>query len=222
MQELVYVSDQWGFFFWRHMRLGRSPEMDCCPNLELKFQTGLFLSTLTLDAPALSIMPSPATPTVLPSSPKGTRGRQWSRATHARSQQLRRAAPRPPPKKMTPEDVEALRGFMKDQLGGKEPREVQIDLTVAQEERKDALGQLPTGHGKTYIAAAPYALKKNIDDKRVTLMVSPLIGLQDEMVYNQTIYDIHSLMSIGSHSGRDISHRVQSPCYCGEQCARRM
>lgn len=82
---------------------------------------------------------------------------------------------------------------MKAQLGGKEPREVQVELAVAQEERKDGLGQLPTGHGKTYIAAAPYALKKNIDDKRVTLMVSPLIGLQDEMVSMHSCEDIHSL-----------------------------
>lgn len=117
-----------------------------------------------------------------PAAPKGTRGRQWSRATHARSQQLRRAAPRPPPKKMTPDEVEALRRFMREQLGGREPRDVQVDLAVAQEERKDAVGQLPTGHGKTAIAAAPYSLEKNRVDKRVTLMVSPLIGLQDEMV----------------------------------------
>lgn len=136
-------------------------------------------------------MPPSIESTVLP--PKGTVGRQWSRVTHAQSQQFRRAAPRPPPKKMTPDDVEALRKFMKAQLGGKEPREVQVELTVAQEERKDGLGQLPTGHGKTYIAAAPYALKKNIDDKRVTLMVSPLIGLQDEMVSRHSLVDIYSL-----------------------------
>lgn len=142
-------------------------------------------------AASFSIMPPSIAQSASP--PKGTHGRQWSRSTHAQSQQLRRAAPRPPPKKMTPEDIEALRGFMKAQLGGKEPRDVQVDLAVAQEERKDGLGQLPTGHGKTYIAAAPYALKKNVDDKRVTLMVSPLIGLQDEMVRKQFLYGITSV-----------------------------
>lgn len=163
------------------------PDLECGPSDASRLSCISSLATVV----SISIMPPSITQSALP--PKGTRGRQWSRTAHAQQQQLRRAAPRPPPKKMTVDDVEALRRFMKAQLGGKEPREVQVDLAVAQEERKDGLGQLPTGHGKTYIAAAPYALKKNMDDKRVTLMVSPLIGLQDEMVSRYSFEDMCSL-----------------------------
>lgn len=90
-----------------------------------------------------------------------------------------RPAPRP---KLTREEREDLTAALKDMLKGNSPHDIQIELTCAQEEGRDGLGQAPTGHGKTAIAAGPYALEKNRVDKRVTLMVSPLIGLQDEMV----------------------------------------
>lgn len=139
------------------------------------------------------------------SAPKGSRGQQWARSTHALKQQ-RRAVPRPPPKKMSNEEIDVLRGFMKEQLGGKLPREFQVEVAVAQEERKDFVGQIPTGQGKSYAAAAPYAFEKNCTDKRVTLMVSPLIGLQDEMVgslsQNYCSWTYHSKMSISTRLRR--------------------
>ncbi|KAA1476505.1 P-loop containing nucleoside triphosphate hydrolase protein, partial [Dentipellis sp. KUC8613] len=85
---------------------------------------------------------------------------------------------------------------MKRQLNDREPREFQVDLVRAQEERKDALCQAATGQGKTAIAAGPYALAQNAD--RVTLMVSPLIGLQDEMV--TTFRDEFKLSAVAVNS----------------------
>ena len=81
---------------------------------------------------------------------------------------------------MTAEDIEKLKDLMRAQFGGKEPRDFQVELVVAQEARQDALCQAATGQGKTAIAAAPYVLEKN--KEKVTIMVSPLIGLQNEMV----------------------------------------
>ncbi|KAI0054709.1 P-loop containing nucleoside triphosphate hydrolase protein [Artomyces pyxidatus] len=81
---------------------------------------------------------------------------------------------------MTAEELDELRRLMKEQFGGKEPRDFQVDMVQAQEERRDALCQAATGQGKTAIAAGPYVLKKN--EGKVTFMISPLIGLQNEMV----------------------------------------
>lgn len=100
------------------------------------------------------------------------------RGTRQRTQR-----PRPPPrKKLTSEERESVRSALKDMLKGNDPFDMQVEFTVAQEEGRDALGQAPTGSGKTVVAAGPYGIEKNRLDKRVTLMVSPLIGLQEEMV----------------------------------------
>jgi hypothetical protein len=69
---------------------------------------------------------------------------------------------------------------MRKMLGGREPRDFQVEMVQAQEEGQDALCHAATGSGKTAIAAGPYVLTKN--QGRVTFMVSPLIGLQNEMV----------------------------------------
>ncbi|KIJ59408.1 hypothetical protein HYDPIDRAFT_43999 [Hydnomerulius pinastri MD-312] len=94
---------------------------------------------------------------------------------------------RPPPsapKKLSDEDVSNLKAKLTTLLGGKEPRDFQVKLAVAQEERRDVLCHAATGLGKTVVAAAPYALEHNAG--KVTIMVSPLIGLQDEMVHTFT------------------------------------
>lgn len=89
--------------------------------------------------------------------------------------------PPPPPQKVTEEEIAQLRELMKTELlNGNEPRVFQVDLTVSQEERYVAPCQAATGLGKTVVAAGPYVLGKN--SGKVTLMVSPLIGLQEEMV----------------------------------------
>jgi superfamily II DNA or RNA helicase len=65
-------------------------------------------------------------------------------------------------------------------LNGRTPRDFQLLLVQAQEEGRDAMCQAATGSGKTAVAAGPYALEDN--KRKFTLMVSPLIGLQNEMV----------------------------------------
>ncbi|KAL1658031.1 P-loop containing nucleoside triphosphate hydrolase protein [Schizophyllum commune] len=68
---------------------------------------------------------------------------------------------------------------MRDLLDGKEPRDFQLDLVQAQLEGRDTICQAATGMGKTAVAAGPYALPQNAG--KTTLMISPLIGLQNEM-----------------------------------------
>lgn len=76
--------------------------------------------------------------------------------------------------------LEYITTSLSQMLQGRTPRQFQIDLTVAQEEGKDCICQASTGMGKTVVAAAPHALAHNTG--RVTLMISPLIALQEEMV----------------------------------------
>ena len=61
------------------------------------------------------------------------------------------------------------------------PRESQLEAIKAQLLRKDVLVHAGTGSGKTTIAAGPHAL---VDQSKgmVTLMVSPLLALQEEQV----------------------------------------
>ena len=108
--------------------------------------------------------------------PTSHRPRVSSRITRNRAQRL----PAIPPRRMTSQELEDLRARLKEQFGGKEPRDFQVELVQAQEERRDSICQAATGMGKTAIAAGPYALPKN--EGRVTFMISPLIGLQNEMV----------------------------------------
>lgn len=82
---------------------------------------------------------------------------------------------------MSPQALEDLRSRMQTQLlRGQEPRPFQLRLAQAQEEGQDAICQAATGQGKTVVASAPYVLEKNAD--RTTLVISPLIALQNEMV----------------------------------------
>lgn len=84
------------------------------------------------------------------------------------------------PRKLTGDECDEIRQLMQQQLKGKVPRDFQVDMVIAQEERRDALCHAATGLGKTLIAAAPFTLSKN--GMRVTIMVSPLVALQNEMV----------------------------------------
>ena len=85
-----------------------------------------------------------------------------------------------PREEMSAEALGQLRNLMRDLLDGKEPRDFQLDLVQAQVEGRDTVCQAATGMGKTAVAAGPYVLPQNSD--RTTLMISPLIGLQNEMV----------------------------------------
>lgn len=60
------------------------------------------------------------------------------------------------------------------------PRSHQLDGVRAQLEGVDAIIQAPTGSGKTAIAAGPHLWPGN--EHKVTIMVSPLLSLEEEMV----------------------------------------
>jgi superfamily II DNA helicase RecQ len=108
-------------------------------------------------------------------------GLSLRKATTARSSHRSQRPPPAEPRKLTDRELLELSNLLRDRLlGGKEARPFQLALVRAQEERQDALLQAATGQGKTAIAAGPYMLAHNHD--KVTLMVSPLIGLQTEMV----------------------------------------
>ena len=105
--------------------------------------------------------------------------RLTSSHNHHRPQRL--ALPSPPQIQVTTDqDIAHLRQLLQTQFRGKDPRLFQVELVKCQQERRDALCQAATGMGKTAVAAGPYAIPEN--KERITLMVSPLIGLQNEMV----------------------------------------
>ncbi|KAH9028541.1 P-loop containing nucleoside triphosphate hydrolase protein [Lactarius hengduanensis] len=115
---------------------------------------------------------------------------------------------------MTPEQISRLHDAMQHMLGGREPRQFQVEMVRAQEEGQDALCHAATGSGKTAIAAGPYALAKN--QGRVTFMVSPLIGLQKEMV--ETFKNDFNLAAIVINSARgpctpDTVKEICAGCY---------
>lgn len=78
--------------------------------------------------------------------------------------------------------IDSLCKSIKRQLNGREPHKFQVEMVRAQEERRDALCHAATGMGKTLVAAAPHLLEHN--KGRVSLVVSPLVALQNEMVCN--------------------------------------
>jgi hypothetical protein len=66
----------------------------------------------------------------------------------------------PTREKMTPdhEQTSQLHEALRNMLGGREPRNFQVEMVQAQEEGCDALCHAATGSGKTAIAAGPYAV----------------------------------------------------------------
>ncbi|KZT71233.1 P-loop containing nucleoside triphosphate hydrolase protein, partial [Daedalea quercina L-15889] len=82
---------------------------------------------------------------------------------------------------LTPDQVTELSCLMKEQFHWSEgPRPFQLDGVRAQIEGIDTIIQAPTGSGKTGIAAGPYVWPGN--EKKTTIMVSPLLALEEEMV----------------------------------------
>ncbi|KAL1725303.1 P-loop containing nucleoside triphosphate hydrolase protein [Schizophyllum commune] len=104
---------------------------------------------------------------------------------------------------MSDPEVAQLRELMQDLLDGKEPRDFQVELVKAQMAGRDSICQAATGMGKTAVAAGPYVLPQNAS--KTTLMISPLIGLQNEMV--NTFQDEYKLPAIAVNSAHDTSQR---------------
>lgn len=83
---------------------------------------------------------------------------------------------------LTTKDLEGLDGKIEKQWGWKEStlRAFQSQGIHAQLLDKDAVVYAGTGFGKTAVVAGPHVHPKS--KGKVTIMVSPLIALQDEQV----------------------------------------
>ncbi|KAH9839458.1 P-loop containing nucleoside triphosphate hydrolase protein [Rhodofomes roseus] len=91
--------------------------------------------------------------------------------------------PRPPPRhrKLAPEEVKELAQIMQERFRWEsEPRFFQLEGVKAQIEGVDTVIQAPTGSGKTAIAAGPHLWRGN--EGKTTIMVCPLLALEEEMV----------------------------------------
>lgn len=83
--------------------------------------------------------------------------------------------------KLSEQDVLALKDAMKKKFRwDNEPRLFQLNAVRAQLEGIDVVIQAPTGAGKTAIAAGPHVWPTM--KGRITIMVSPLLALEVEMV----------------------------------------
>lgn len=90
--------------------------------------------------------------------------------------------PSQPRPRLTPKDLRALASKMRTQFGwDNDPRPFQLHAIQAQLEGTDIIIQAPTGSGKTAIAAGPH-LWFPADSKKITIMVCPLLALEEEMV----------------------------------------
>lgn len=99
--------------------------------------------------------------------------------------QRRRQAPssmkETPRKVCTEQDLDKLEDMLSDKFEWEHsPRPFQLEAIKAQLKGLDVLVHAGTGQGKTAIAAGPHAHPSA--KGKVTLMVSPLIALHDEMV----------------------------------------
>lgn len=74
-----------------------------------------------------------------------------------------------------------------------DPHNFQIDGVRAQIEGVDAIIQAPTGAGKTAIAAGPHLWPGN--EGKTTIMVSPLLALQNEMVRTRRLLILVPLLN---------------------------
>ncbi len=83
--------------------------------------------------------------------------------------------------KLSDKDLEDLASRMRIAYGWDEPpRAFQLAGVQAQLEGRDVVIQAPTGAGKTAITAGPYLWPSS--HGKITIMVSPLMVLEDEMV----------------------------------------
>lgn len=111
--------------------------------------------------------------------------------------------PRPTEWAVSDEELKEISSRMKTafEWTDKEPHDFQVEAGRAQCRGRDVLIHARTGIGKTAVVAAPYAFKQN--KHRVTIFVSPLIALQEEMV--ETFREEYKLSAIAVNSKRTSS-----------------
>lgn len=87
-----------------------------------------------------------------------------------------------PREKLSDEETKSLAAHMRTRFGwDDDPRPFQLAGVKAQLEGDDMIIQAPTGSGKTAVVAGPYVMSERTTGK-CTIMVVPLLALQDEMV----------------------------------------
>lgn len=104
----------------------------------------------------------------------------------------------------TEKDLEGLEPLLKSKWKFA-PREHQIQGVRAQLLRRDIIIQAGTGSGKTAIAAGPHALDKA--KGCITIMVSPLIALQEEQV--SYLHSRCLVLCSPSNEGCNLQKRIQ-------------
>lgn len=109
-------------------------------------------------------------------------GRRWKTRIPPLAATQPAARPR-----LTLEQLNDLAAKMKERYKWSElPHDFQIQGVQAQIEGVDMTIQAPTGSGKTALAAGPHLWPGN--EQKFTLMVCPLLSLEEEMVRATTSY----------------------------------
>lgn len=107
-----------------------------------------------------------------------------SRAWKARTTPTAQPASARP--RLTQEQLQALAKKMQESYKwDTEPKDFQLSAVQAQIEGVDMIVQAPTGSGKTAIAAGPHLWPGN--ENKFTLMICPLLSLEEEMVRNHIL-----------------------------------
>ncbi|OJT02275.1 hypothetical protein TRAPUB_7191 [Trametes pubescens] len=102
----------------------------------------------------------------------------YLKSRHASHASVPPPSPRP---KLTSDDVNKLAAQMRASFKwDSDPKDFQLAAVKAQLEGVDMIVQAPTGSGKTALAAGPHLWPGN--EKKFTLMVCPLLSLEEEMV----------------------------------------
>lgn len=90
---------------------------------------------------------------------------------------------------LSKDEVEELAQKMREKFNWTEqPRPFQLQAVQAQLEGTDVIIQAPTGAGKTAIAAGPHVWPSVSAAKMTTIMVSPLLSLEEEMACHLAHY----------------------------------
>ncbi len=85
------------------------------------------------------------------------------------------------PPRLTPAKLKDLALKMRNKFKwGDDPRPFQLQAVQYQLEAIDTIIQAPTGSGKTAIAAGPHVWLSS--HGKISIMVSPLLALEEEMV----------------------------------------
>ncbi|PIL35865.1 hypothetical protein GSI_01525 [Ganoderma sinense ZZ0214-1] len=136
-----------------------------------------------------------------PKRPSPTSKTRWAQHTPHRPPKI--------PARLTEDEAKTLASQMRERFKWTEdPRFFQVEGVRAQLEGRDLIIQAPTGSGKTAIAAGPHLW--HTSKGKTTIMVCPLLALEDEMTDTfKTEFGLNAL-AINSSTGRLTQKLVNS------------